>query len=373
MKISIIGPTYPYKGGISHYNTILCKNLAKKHDIQLISFKKLYPKLLTKLLLKSKEFKENVSQDKIGFNNFPIINSTNPLTWYKAYKKIKKFNPDLLILYWWTPFWTIFDRYIVKKLHKKTKIIFLCHNVIPHEKSKIDTFLTKQALSKVKNFIVHSKSDKKELLNLFPRVNVKVSPHPTYDIFYKDIKKEKAKSQLGLKGKIILFFGYVRKYKGLEVLIKALPDVLKKINLTLLIVGEFWNKEEYFKLIKDLKLEKNVKIIDGYVPNEDVAMYYSCADMLVLPYHSATNSGIVQTAFAFNKPAIVTNVGGLPEIVTNNKTGLVVSKNDYKALAKAIIKFYKNNLEKKFVKNIKKEKDKFSWNRMVETIESFHK
>ena len=197
--------------------------------------------------------------------------------------------------------------------------------------------------------------------------------HPTYAVQFKfkEINQSKAKKKLNISGKVILFFGYIREYKGLMYLIEAMPHILKEFNITLLIVGEFWkNKEKYINKIKELKIENNVCIIDEYVPDEKVGDYYSASDLIILPYLSATNSGIAQIAYGFEKPVIATNVGGLPEVIINNKTGFIVPPKNSAKLAKAIIKYYTEKKEQIFKKNIIKEKERFSWERMVEIIEN---
>lgn len=373
MKITLVGPTHPFKGGVSHYNTVLYKYLSKKYNVNIVSFKRQYPQLLIKLLFKAKEQKDTSSQQKFEVQNKPIIDSINPLTWFKTLKEIKKQNSDLVILYWWTPFWTFFNYFISKFV--KAKKLCICHNIIPHENTIFDRILTKIALKNFDYYIVHSKSSEIELKKLLPNSNIKVSPHPIYDIFKSNkIKtKNQAKKLLNIEENIILFFGYVRKYKGLEYLIKAMPEILKKNNLKLLIVGQFWGKQKYLDLIKEYNLENNIIIIDDYVPNEEVEKYFKASDVIVLPYTSATNSGIIQTAFAFNKPIIATNTGGLPEIVLDNKTGFIVQPKNPEQLAEAVIKFYEDKKEEEFITNIKKDKKRFSWDKMVETIEGFWK
>lgn len=373
LKICVIGPTYPYRGGISHYNSILCEHLSKKHEVSCISFKRLYPTFL----FPGKDTKDLESKEKVITNCREIIDSLNPITWLKAFSEIKKEKPDLLLMYWWTPFFSpiFFTIGLLVKKFTGIKVLFLCHNVLPHEKTFIDRILSKSVLYFADYFIVHSGQDAEDLKQMLPHSNVIVSVHPTYDIFnYKLIKKEKAKKALGLEGNVLLFFGFVRRYKGLEYLIKAMPIILKKKDVSLIIAGEFWElKKEILNDIKRLNLEKKVKIFDKYILNEEIGKYYCAADVVVLPYTHATNSGIVQTAFGFHKPVIVTAVGGLPEAVINGKTGFIVPPKNPRAIANAVIKYYKDNKEKEFIKEIKNDSSRFSWDNMVNNIESFFK
>jgi len=377
MKIISIGPTYPYRGGISHYNTLLCKHLSKNHKVKCISFKKLYSKLLIKLFYKTNiDFKDKESKELIKFDAKEIIDTTNPLTWLNTFFEIKKQEPDMLIFHWQTPYFSLvyFSIMFLIRLFTKTKILLICHNVLPHEARFIDKLLTKLVFLNVNYFIVHSKDDFTKLKILKKNTNAKLGFHPIYDMFNtKKFDIKKIRKELELKNKVILFFGFIREYKGLKYLIKSLPRILKKINLDLLIVGEFWEKEEYVNLIQKLNLQKNIKIVDKYVPNEEVGKYFNIADVVVLPYESATQSGVVQVAYGFNKPVITTDVGGLKDSVLNNKTGFIIKPKDSIELAEAIIKFYKQKKEKGFIKNIKKEKDKFSWDNYIYLIKSFLK
>jgi len=373
MKISVIGPTYPYKGGISHYNTLLCKYLAKKHEVSIISFKRLYPKFL----YPGKEQKDKESKKRLGLDNVEyVIDSLNPFTWIKAVFNIKREKPALLIFHWWTPFFA-FVFFVISFLIKKltnAKVLFICHNVMPHEKTLIDRALSKLVFSNVDFFIVHSKEDMANLKSLVPRAVARQTFHPTYEVFkFKEMSKEKVKKELGIASdKVILFFGYVREYKGLAYLIEAMPRVLEKLDVALLIVGEFWDsKEKYLGKIDELGLKEKVKIIDKYVPNEEIGLYFSAADVVVLPYISATQSGIVQIAYGFNKPVITTNIGGLPDVVRDGETGLIVESKNSNALAETIIAYFEEGKEKEFAKNIMKEREKFSWNKIVRVIQEF--
>ncbi len=370
MKIVVIGPTAPYRGGISHYNTLLCKNLSKKHKVELISWKRRYPKFIYPAEQLDKESKKKISSDA----RF-ILDCLNPFTWLKVFFIIKRKKPELLIFHWVSPFLSFVFTTIsfLTKHFTKTRILLICHNVLPHEKRFVDKFLAKVLFKNVDYFLVHSRKDLKDLTSIRKNAHVKLGFMPLFDFFEKKhISKTKLREKLGLKDKVILFFGIVREYKGLIYLIRALPEVLKSVNLDLLIVGEFWEgKDKYLNEIKSLKLQDNVKVIAKYVPNEEVADYFSVSDILVLPYTDATQSAILQTAFAFDKPVITTNVGGLKEVVDDGKTGFIVKPENSIELAKAIIRFYKGERQKEFIQNIKSGKEKFSWESLIKIIESF--
>tara|TARA_Y100000310_G_C20643824_1_gene795460 strand:+ start:709 stop:1827 length:1119 start_codon:yes stop_codon:yes gene_type:complete len=367
MKITVIGPTFPYKGGISHYNTVFCQNLIKTHKIDAISFKRQYPKLL----FPGKDQRDKKSKDRIKFKATELIDTINPFTWLKTVKRIQEFCPEIVLLYWWTPYFTFnffTISYLVKKL-TRSKVVFLCHNVAPHEARFVDKFLTKIGLSYADSFIVHGEEEKETLKSMVPKAKITKHVHPTYDIFKEKFKKENI--NLKLRKKVILFFGYVRKYKGLDHLLDALPELVKKYpDLDLLIVGEFWkDSDDTLEKIKNHPEKDHIKLVDSYVPNEKVGNYFEVCDICVLPYNSATNSGIVQTAFAFEKPCIVTRVGALPEVVLHDKTGLVIDRKSPKAIIEAVSHFYDKNKAKDYKQNIIKEKDRFSWDRLVEVLE----
>ncbi|MBD3164866.1 glycosyltransferase [Candidatus Woesearchaeota archaeon] len=369
MKIICIGPTAPYKGGISHYNTLLCNNLRKRHDVELISWKRRYPKIFYPAEQLDEQSKKKISSDAMF-----LLDCLNPITWIKAFLVIKKKGPNLIIFHWVSPFHAPIFAFIcfLTKYFTKTKILLICHNVFPHERSLFDKILTKSVFYNSDFFMVHSKEDLRNLKRLKNNAKSKLGFHATYSIF--DIEKydiSKLKKNMGLRNRVILFFGFVRQYKGLRYLIESMPLILRELQLDLLIVGEFWDsKEEYINMINSRGIQNYVKIIDKYVPNEDIGKYFSVSDLVVLPYLSATQSGVIQIAFGMGKPVVTTNVGGLSEVVASGKTGYVVKSKDSKEIAYSVIDFYKNNRTDFFASNISKEVKNFSWSKYVQLIES---
>lgn len=373
MKICLIGPSYPFRGGIVHYTTLLYKNLKKRHDVEFYSFKRQYPGFL---------FPGRTDKD---YSNFilkddsakPILDSCNPFSWLKVAFKIIKDNPDITIIPWWVTFWTphfLTILFVLKKF-SHTKILFVCHNVAEHEASKIKILLSKVVLSKGDYYIVHSDEEKIHLIDLIGNKSIKKTFHPTYEFFNIDeISKSAAKAKLEIEDeKVILFFGFVREYKGLKYLLGAMPEIVKNMNVRLLIAGEFWtDKDTYLAMIKSLGIEKNVTIIDKYILNEEIPFYFYASDIVILPYTSVTGSGLVQMAYGFNKPIIVTNIGALSEIVTDKKTGFLVAPRSSSEIAGAVLQFYRSS-ENTFIENIKKENSRFSWDVVVDKIEDFLK
>jgi len=371
MRIVLIGPTYPFRGGISHYTTLLFRHLKKRHNTLFISFSRQYPKLF----FPGKTDKDPSEKRICDTDAMPLIDSMNPFTWLRTVALIVRYRPQLVILPWWVSFWApqFWTISALVQFLSQAKILYLCHNLVEHESGWIDKILTKVVLSTGDFFIVHSEEERRDLLAIFPNASVQKSPHPNYEVFnFKVFDSERIREKYELHGNVILFFGFVREYKGLRYLIEALPRVLSEIDVTLLVVGEFWwDKNEYVHLIKEKDVESAVVIVDKYVTNEDVGDYFSAADLVVQPYVSATGSGVIQTAFAFNKPVIATKVGSLPEMVEDGKAGFLVPPRDPGGLANAILRFFQEDKSKEFSRRIREETARFSWERMVRTIESF--
>lgn len=370
-KIVMIGPVYPYKGGISHYTSLMYRSLSQKYNVYMMSYKVQYPRFLFK-----KEQKDYGNDTfRIDDTDF-YIDTANPANWLRTVKRIRQLKPDLIIIQWWHPYFAPCYWSICKGL-KNTPIMFLCHNVFPHERFPMDHFLTKCVLKKGNFFVVQSSVDEKDLKRIQPNAVYKRTVHPSYNAFkLQNLSKEESRKQLGIKSseKILLFFGFVRKYKGLIHLLNALPIVKEKLfDIKLLIVGDFGDdKTFYINSIKELNIGKYVEIYEGYIPDKEVEKFFAASDLVVLPYESATQSGIVQIAYGFEKPVIATNVGGLPDVVLNEKTGFIVENKNSMQLADQIIRFFTENKADEFQKKIREEAHRYSWDRMVEIIDNLY-
>ncbi len=373
VKICIVGPTWPFRGGIAHYTTLLVKHLREAgHHVRFISYLKQYPKWL---------YPGNTAMDpspdssvlKIECDR--VLTPLGPLTWWKAYQIIKEEQPDVLILQWWTPFFSPMLFMLTRLLRRstQTRVIFLCHHLIAPDGGIFDWFLARRILWRGNGFIVMSEEDFALLRRALPWARIKGTTHPPYDIFSREpVAKTDARAKLGLgqDEKVILFFGFVRRYKGLKYLIEALAEVRREMPAKLLVVGEFWEDERpYRDQVRQLGLSEAIIFHSGYVPNDQMAMYFSAADVVALPYLEATQSGIAQLAIGFERPMIGTIVGGMADVVREGETGLLVPPADSRALAQAILKFFREELAEPFAQNIRKGKETASWQPLVQLIE----
>ena len=372
MKMIVIGPTYPFRGGIAHYTTLLVQHLRQRHDVQFISYLKQYPKWL---------YPGNTSMDPspdgsaLQVECQRILTPMNPLTWWRAFQIVKHEAPDLLVLQWWTPFWSPMLFFLTRMIRRytKTRILFLCHHIISPDGGIFDWYLLRRILWRGHAFVVMSEEDFALLRRALPWANIKGTTHPPYDVFSRQpMPRAEARAKLGLSEDepVMLFFGFVRRYKGLRHLINALPQVHAHIPARLLVVGEFWEDERpYRDLVRQLGLNDSVHFYSEYVPNEELGVYFSAADVVVLPYLEATQSGVAQIAYGFEKPLIATSVGGMPEIIKDGETGILVPPASSDALSKAILTFFQNELGVPFARNIHEVKESASWLPLVCLIE----
>ncbi len=376
MKIAIIGTAYPMRGAMAQLNGILANYLSEDNEVEIYSFKRQYPKLL--FPGKTQDDTSNVDIINPKIRNTQIIDSIDPFNWRKSAKLITQSKPDLLILRFWIPFFAPAFYSICKYVKKNTnaRVMFICDNVIPHEHRIGDEFLIKLIFKVGDYFMIHSKSVETDLLKFNKGKPFMLSPHPVYNIFGPAVSKSESREVLKEKfgvdlstERVLLFFGYIRKYKGLPYLINAMKDIVAKLNVKLLIVGEFYEDEKpTHDLISSLGLKDSIHVISDYIPNEDVKYFFCASDVLVLPYIDATQSGIIQIAYYYDKPVIATNVGGLGEVVIDGRTGFVVEPRSSKAIGEAVINYYQSDCEKQFSENVAEEKKKYSWEEFISNI-----
>jgi glycosyltransferase involved in cell wall biosynthesis len=369
-SIAVLGLSHPFGGGIAHYSTLLVRELRRHDPVRFLTLRRQYPAFLF-----PGQSQYDDSAVTITEENEPIIDSINPLTWLRTAFTLWRGRHDLVIVQWWNPFFGLAFGTITNLLSlvSRAPICFLCHNVLPHEGSLLDRWLTGYAFARATHFIVHSEHDKTNLLALAPRAPVTKTRHPTYAVFGAHDLCDKAAARrrlgLGVNRATLLFFGLIRPYKGLEYLLRAMPLVVREVDCVLLVVGEFYEpKDRYTHLIEDLRLGEQVELVDRYVKNEEVSLYFRSADVVVLPYVEATQSGVVQIAFGLAVPVITTDVGGLPEIVEDGCTGFVVASRSPEQLAGAIVRFYREAREDSFRNEITRRRSEFDWRQETEAI-----
>ncbi|MGA9292026.1 MAG: glycosyltransferase [Ignavibacteriaceae bacterium] len=367
MKITILSTAFPLRGGIAHFVGLLFNELRKDHETDIITFKRQYPSIFFpgKSQIESGDTVEKIPTSV-------LVDSINPLNWIKVGLKIKKESPDLLIYKYWMPFFAPCFGTIsrIAKKNKKTKILVICDNVIPHESKPGDRTLTKYFFGAADFFVVLSKKVQQDLLNLMPGAKNKFLSHPVYSVFGDSVEKSTAKKHLNIyEENTILFFGFIRDYKGLDNLLESVALLKDKINLKLIVAGEFYsNEDKYKKLIEKLGIKDELFLLTDFIPTSEVKYYFSACDAVILPYKDATQSGIVQIAMNFRKPVIATNVGGLAEVIKDSKTGFIIEKENPRILAETILKFYAEKKEEEFVVNIENELEKYSWKKFVDGI-----
>lgn len=362
-RILIIGPAFPFRGGgITTFNERLCKALTEQgHTCHILSFSLQYPSFLFpgKTQYSTDQAPENITI-------FSEINSINPFNWIKVGLKYKKLNYDVVIFRYWMSFMAPAFGTIARiiKGNKRTKVLAITDNVIPHERKFFDTPFTKYFLPVCDGFLTMSQSVKSDLEAFEVNKPVKYVPHPMYDNFGPLLSKDVAKAQLGLAPDVnyLLFFGFIREYKGLSILLDAFADErLKPFNLKLIVAGEFYeDPKPYYEQVERNGLQERVIMKNDFIPNDQVSAYFSAADVVVQPYTNATQSGVTQIAYYYNKPMIVTNVGGLAELVPDNKVGFVTEV-DSRQIAGAMFRFYAEQKEMAFSTNIETEKQRFTW------------
>ncbi|MEE2931044.1 MAG: glycosyltransferase [Bacteroidota bacterium] len=367
MKVTILSTAHPFRGGIAVFTERLARAFQFNGDtVRISTFKLQYPNFLF-----PGESQYSSSNKPEDINIISEVNSVNPFNWINIGYKIKKEKPDMLILKYWIPFMAPCLGTIsrIVKSNKHTKVIVIVDNIIPHEKRIGDNLLNSYFINSVDGFITMSDSVMADL-SLFNKTKERIlGVHPLYDNFGKPKSKSDALDVLGLDKnlKYMLFFGVIREYKGLDILLNSL-SILKNKDIRLIIAGEFYeNSDSYYELIDKHSLRDKIILATKFIPNEEVVNYFCAADIIVQPYKNATQSGVTQIAYHFDKPMLVTNVGGLEEIVPHERVGYVCNP-DAIEIANAIDDFYLNNKESKYIEGVKEEKVKYSWKKMIQNI-----
>jgi len=348
-NLVLIGSLLPYRGGVAQHTTMLHKTLIKKTKLVTISFKRQYPNWLYP---GKSNFEPDYNKDYREQGVYYILDSLNPFSWIRVGNLIKNNNSKLVIIPWWTIFWTPCFVFIAQYLKKNgIKILFLCHNILSHENAFWKLKLTKQVLLRGDYFLVDNTKNAEILSLLLPDANISIHPMPSFHNF------PPAKKLLPRRSKLeLLFFGFVRSYKGVDLLLEAM-HFLKDRDIFLTIAGEWWiNDRKSKEFIEKKQLSPKIEIANRYLKAKEVSEYFSRADVIILPYKDASGTGVIPLAYHYGKPVIATNVGGLPELVEDKISGLLIPPNDSIALAGAIEKFF--DLDLHFMKEATKRKAK---------------
>lgn len=369
MRIAILSPFYPFRGGLAQLNARLYTELSKKNEVKAFTFTTLYPDFL--FPGKTQFVTDGDSATIIDSER--VLNSINPFSYISTAKRINKYSPDLLIIPYWMSFLAPAFGIVVRFLNKKTKVVSLVHNAIPHEKRFFDKVFARFFFKKCDGFIVMSEPVKEDLLQLIPNATVQLLPHPIYDHYKERVSKSIAQESLGLgkDKRTLLFFGLIREYKGLDILIGSMSYL--DDGYQLIIAGESYEDfSKYQQQIDKSPLKDNIKVFEQYIPDEMVTTLFSAADVLVLPYRSATQSGVVALAYQLELPMVATNVGALGETVFSAGTGIVVEEISFQGIAKGIEKYFQNKeKQKEYLLNIQAEKKRLSWASFAQSLQSF--
>lgn len=365
----LIGPSHPFRGGVAHHTTLLYRHLAARHPVTFYTFRRQYPAWLFPGRSDRDPSAEPLREPGVE----AVLDSLDPRTWVDVYRRIRRARPTLVIVPWWTSFWTphVWGLAMLLRRLPETRTLAICHNVVDHEARPWSRACARLALGRADHCLVHSAEDAARLRALVPTARITVGFHPRYEFARAGlVEPAEARARLGLSGETILFFGFVRPYKGLVHLLEAMPRIRAERPVTLLVVGEFWDGTARFDArVRALGLEQAVHVVDRYVPNEEVGLYFAAADLVVLPYVAGTASGVVQLAYGLDRPVVATRVGALAEVVEDGVTGFLVSPGRPEELARAVLRFFAEGRAAEFAANIRRYRARYSWERLVDLIE----
>jgi glycosyltransferase involved in cell wall biosynthesis len=363
MRIALLGPLAPWRGGLAQYLGLLGEALVEDAEVRGVTFTRQYPGLL---------FPGTTQLDREAERpRFPVealLDSIHPLSWRRTAAHLERFAPGAVILKWWIPFFGPSFASSVGPLRRRgTRVVLVCDNLVPHERRPLDGMLTRWMLRNSDGYLVMSESVERDLDRLKPGSPRRRVPHPFYAQFDRGrFTRETARARLALEGEVALFFGYVRRYKGLDTLLEAWPLVRARRPVTLVVAGEFYeDPAPYRGLAAAAGGEPGVRLLERYIPDEEVEALFKAADVVVLPYRSATQSGVTHVAYALGCPVITTGVGGLGETVREGETGLVVPPEDPGALAEAVLRFFERGLSSRLRTGVEALRHEHSWHALA--------
>lgn len=368
MKIAFLSTFFPFRGGIAQFNASIYRVFEREHAVKAFTFKRQYPQFLFPGETQYVTEKDQV--DRIPAT--PVLDTVNPLSYLKTAKEISQFGPDVLVIRYWMTFFAPSLGMVAKKLKKTTKVICILDNLIPHEKRFFDAVFNRYFLKHIDGFVVMSDSVLNDLLSVKPDAKYIRIDHPLYNHFGEKKTKEVACKSLNLdpSKKYALFFGFIREYKGLDLLIDAFKSVDPSVEL--IIAGEVYGSfDKYQKQLQDPALSQRVHLFNNYISDAEVTHFFSAADVCVLPYRSATQSGITAISYHFDLPIIATDVGGLKETIQDGKTGVVVKEISSRAISEAITNYFGGNSKEHYFEAIQEYKKANSWETFSDKVLDF--
>ena len=370
MKVIILGTAYPYRGGLTAFNERLaCQYMVEGHEVEIVTFTLQYPNFL---FPGKTQYSDEPAPADLRIRR--MLNAVNPFTWFKTGHYIRRQRPDLVVTKFWLPFMApaLGTANRVAK-RKGTRRIAILDNLVPHEKRPGDSMFARYFVKSIDGMVAMSRSvlADADLFDPKRRKARTFCPHPLYDHYGETLTRQEALGQLGLREgqRYVLFFGFIRDYKGLDLLLQAMADErMEPLGVKLIVAGEFYgDPKPYHDLIARLDLSSRVAMHTDFIPDHEVNRYFCAADLVAQPYKTATQSGVTQIAFHFERPMLVTNVGGLPEIVPDGKVGFVVEP-QAQAIADAIVRYFSEDWQQRLTEGVRQEKQKYLWTNMTQAI-----
>jgi glycosyltransferase involved in cell wall biosynthesis len=366
MKIATIGPAHPFRGGIPLYTTLLTRHLRQSHQVDLYTFRRLYPQLLF-----PGSTRPDPSRSWLGEEAEATLDGINPFTWLRTARLMLRSKPDLVLLQWWTPFWWPLYATVVRRARKaQVPVLMIAHQLIEPDSSFFEWFMTRLALRLTDGLVVMTEEEVGMAKRVLPGKPVRLAPLPPLQSCEPvPLTRDEARRQLDIDPcqRLLLFFGFVRRYKGLGYLLQALAQV-PEVNL--LVAGEFWeNESSYQRQVQRLGLGERVRLVNRYIRNEETAAYFMAADALVLPYLSGSQSAVAATAISYGLPIIATTIGGLGEAIIDGETGLLVPPASSERLAQAIATYFDDNLGPGFCEAVERQRQHLTWKNLVQVVE----
>ncbi|MEO0741687.1 MAG: glycosyltransferase [Bacteroidota bacterium] len=372
LHVALVGPAPPYRGGIAHFLESTARRLrARGHIVEVVTFTRQYPELL--FPGKTQYAEDGGVSDEPGA--VQVLDSIGPVSWWRTARHLRSWQPDVVVFMQWMPFFAPAFGTVARQVRKDdARVLAVVHNALPHEPRPGDHALMRYFLKATDGLVVLSDSVRADLARLGvdeAQTPVRQVRHPVYDHFGDPLPKTEARQRLSLPAAapVLLFFGFVRAYKGLDVLLDAMPTVLERVpEARLVVAGEFYEDEAVYRE-RAAPLGDAVRFDADYIPDADVATYFSAADVVVQPYRSATQSGVAQIAFHFARPVVTTDVGGLAETVPDGEAGLVVPPEDPAALAAALVRFFDDGLAEPLAEGVRRERARYSWDHLLDALE----